>query len=460
MIEERMPAPGEARCPGPSTTDLYRLDRTGAPEPLLAESYAFEGDEDLSFTDYTSKTYLQLEYERLWSRVWQWACREEHIPNVGDYHVYDIGDRSVIVTRTADGIKAYNNFCLHRGTQLRPSGTAGATKQFRCPFHGWTWSLEGKLTFLPCEWDFPHVKQEEYDLPEVKVGLWGGFVFINFDPNCAPLEEFLGVLPEHFKNWDLSDRYIEVHARKKLPCNWKAAMEAFLEAYHVLETHSQGVMTTGDANANYDVFGENVTRFMHTTAYPSPHLEKRPTEDEILDALFARKAPGQERPQRPEGWTARDVYAKYIQGVFAEKYGRDFSHLSNAETIDSIEYFLFPNAFFFPGLAIPLVYRFRPNGDDPDSCTFDLIFLRPKPLDGPAPFPPEPYDVSIDESYKIVPNIDQSLAHVYDQDTANLAAQTRGFKGSMKRAQTLGNYQEVRIRHLHNLVKWYVNTPI
>ena len=146
MIEERQPAPGDARCPGPSTTDLYRLDRTGAPEPLLAESYAFQGDDDLSFTDYTSRTYLQLEYERLWSRVWQWACREEHIPNVGDYHVYDIGDRSVIVTRTNEGIKAYNNFCLHRGTQLRPSGSTGATKQFRCPFHGWTWSIDGTLT--------------------------------------------------------------------------------------------------------------------------------------------------------------------------------------------------------------------------------------------------------------------------------------------------------------------------
>ena len=71
-----------------------------------------------------------------------------------------------------------------------------------------------------------------------------------------------------------------------------------------------------------------------------------------------------------------------------------------------------------------------------------------------------PYDVAVNESYKIVPNIDQSLAHVYDQDTANLAAQTRGFKGSMKRAQTLGNYQEVRIRHLHNMVARYVNNPL
>jgi hypothetical protein len=264
------------------------------------------------------------------------------------------------------------------------------------------------------------------------------------------------VLPEHFKNWDLADRYVELHARKQLPCNWKAAMEAFLEAYHVLETHSQAIMATGDANADYDVFGDHVSRFMHTQAYPSPHVEKRPTEDEILDALFARKQPDAPRPERPEGWTARDVYTKFIQEQFAKRYGRDFSHLTTAETIDSVEYFLFPNAFFFPGLAISMIYRFRPNGDDPNTCTFDLVFLRPKPHDRPVPFPAEPFDLAIEDSYTKVPGIDHSFAHVYDQDTSNLAAQTKGFKGSMKRAQTLGNYQEIRARHLHETVERYL----
>ena len=118
MIDDRTNAPGDARCPGPSTRELFQRDRTGAPAPFVEASYRFRGDEDIPFSNYTSKEYLQAEYDHMWSRVWQWACREEHIPNVGDYYVYDIGDRSIIVTRTASGIKAYNNFCLHRGTQF------------------------------------------------------------------------------------------------------------------------------------------------------------------------------------------------------------------------------------------------------------------------------------------------------------------------------------------------------
>lgn len=458
MIEEQS-APGDARCPGLSTPDILRGDRTGAPAILLDESYQFLGDDDVPFENYTSPDYLALEYERMWSRTWQWACREEHIPNVGDYYVYDIGHRSLIVTRTATGIAAYNNFCLHRGTQLRPTASSGATKQFRCPFHGWTWTLDGQLDKVPCEWDFPHVRSEDFALPQVQVALWGGFVFVNFDPAAPPLEEYLGVLPEHFAQWDLADRYIELHIRKQLPCNWKAAAEAFLEGYHIFETHSQAAMVAGDANASYDIYGPHISRFVQTQAFPSPHIQPQPSDDDVLDALFARKAPGMERPSRPEGWTARDVYAEFVQEAYSARYGRDFSNLTISETIDPIQYFVFPNAFVFPGLAIPMVYRFRPNGDDPHSCTFDLLFLRPKPLNAPAPLPPAPFDLSVDDSYATVPGFDDSLARIYDQDTSNLAAQTRGFRGSLKRAQTLGNYQEVRTRHLQQTVRRYIDTP-
>jgi phenylpropionate dioxygenase-like ring-hydroxylating dioxygenase large terminal subunit len=457
-MTDTMSEKGAARCPGPSMADLLHGDHTGAPEVLLRQSYEFLGDDDISFESYTSPAYAAAEHERMWSRVWQWACREEHLPSPGSYVVYDIGDRSALVIRGDDGqIRAFNNFCLHRGTQLKPSMTSGRSLQVRCPFHGWTWSPTGQLVDLPCRWDFPHVTDEAFALPELKVDAWGGFVFVNFDPDAAPLHEYLGVLPEHFATWDLADRYVEAHARKLLPANWKAAMTAFLEAYHVLETHSQAVANTGDANAQYDVFPPHVSRFIHSTASPSPHLTTQPSEQETLERLLARKFPDRaDVPVVPDGETARDVYARYVQALFAEAYHRDFSHLSVSETIDSIEYFLFPNMFVFPGLALAMAYRFRPNGTDPDSCWFDLLMLRPKPLDRPAPKPPMPTVLGIEDSYTTVPGLDPSLGQVYDQDTANLAAQTRGFKGSVKRAQTLGNYQEIRARHLHQTVDHYV----
>ena len=153
---------------------------------------------------------------------------------------------------------------------------------------------------------------------------------------------------------------------------------------------------------------------------------------------------------------ARDVYARHMQQVLGEAYDNDFSHLSVAETIDSIEYHLFPNAFFFPGLQIPLCYRFRPDGPDPDKCIYEVLYLRPKPRSGKVPEPAAPFDLDVDDSYTTVPGLPTSLGQVLDQDTTNLAAQTRGFKSSKKRGQTLGNYQEVRARHLQDMVRRYI----
>jgi phenylpropionate dioxygenase-like ring-hydroxylating dioxygenase large terminal subunit len=451
--------PGDARCPGPSTRDLILCDSTATPVVLLTESYRFRGDADVPYDEFTSAAFAAAEHEHVWSRTWQWACREEHIPEPGDYYVYDIGDRSALIVRGPDGeVRAFYNACLHRGTQLKPPASNGFSQKLRCPFHGWTWSLTGELIDLPCEWDFPHVDGAEFQLPQLRTGVWGGFIFVNFDDDAPSLEEYLGVLPEHFANWDLADRYVEVHIRKRLPANWKASAEAFLEAYHILETHSQSIYTAGDANAQYDVFGEHVSRFIHTIATTSPHVPeaKRPSEAKMLDMLMARKNPGEPVPEIPEGQRARDVYARYMQQALGEQYDNDFSHLSVSETIDSIEYFLFPNSFFFPGLQIPLCYRFRPDGPDPDRALFEVLYLRPKPRNGAPPPPAVPVDLDVDDSYTTVPGLPKSLGAVLDQDTSNLAAQTRGFKASKKRGQTLGNYQEVRARHFQDTVRRYI----
>ena len=105
--------PGDARCPGPSTRDIISTDSTLPPEQLLTQSYAFEGDDDIPYEEFTSSDYALAEHDHMWSRTWQWACREEHIPEPGDYYVYDIGDRSALVVRGPDGtIRAFHNSCL------------------------------------------------------------------------------------------------------------------------------------------------------------------------------------------------------------------------------------------------------------------------------------------------------------------------------------------------------------
>ncbi len=101
---------------------------------------------------------------------------------------------------------------------------------FACPFHGWSWNLDGSLKEIPCECDFSTVDPCETHLPEVKLGRWGRFIFINPDENAEPLEDFLGDLSEQFSLLPYENRYKSAHVAKILRCNWKVAQEAFSEA--------------------------------------------------------------------------------------------------------------------------------------------------------------------------------------------------------------------------------------
>ena len=440
-----------ARAPGPTLHDQLLADPTPPPWPLLEQSPLFLGDADLPYEAYTSPAYAAAEEVHVWGKTWQWACHVDHIPEPGDFFVYDVAHHSALIVRTEEGtIKAYYNACMHRGTQLRRPGTCGFARELKCPFHGWTWALDGTLIDLPDRWDFPHVTDDSHRLAELPVEVFAGFVWVNFDPAAAPLATYLGVLPAHFAEFGIEDRYIETHVRKRLPCNWKAGIEAFLEAYHVRETHATGQL--GDeVTTQYDVFLPNISRFIHTTALDSPQRPVKRTEAEILAASGgsrSRTAP----PELPEGMRARDMIATWVQAEMGATYGHDFSHLSQSITLDSIEYFCFPNAFFFPGLSLGMVYRFRPDADDQDICYFDLLMLRPRPLEGAAPPPPDVLELDIDDSYTLATGLGM-LGRVYDQDTANMAAQTRGFRSSRKRGQTLGNYQESRARHLQQRVR-------
>ena len=185
--------PGEARCPAISTQEILAQDKVPPPAWATEQSYEFLGDEDIDTERYISAAYQDEEFKRLWTRTWQFACREEHIPEVGDYYVYDIGAYSFIVTRVAENdIRAYFNACLHRGTKLRASGTEGSASEFKCMFHGWSWNIDGTHKEHLCPWDFPHVNSDKFSLPEARVELLGGFVWINMDPDAPDLRTIWG----------------------------------------------------------------------------------------------------------------------------------------------------------------------------------------------------------------------------------------------------------------------------
>jgi nitrite reductase/ring-hydroxylating ferredoxin subunit len=379
LSENNKNSPGSARAPGPSISDILQSDRVPPPAPLLDSSYDFLGDADIPNSRYTSRAYFDKEVKDLWPRTWQWACREEHLPEVGDTYVYDVGPWSVIVVRSAEQtVQAFLNVCTHRGTRLLAAEGSGYSDGFTCPFHGWSWQLDGSIRNIPGRWDFPHVSEAEHGLQPVKCELWGGFVFINMDPQARPLADFLDVLPAHFGHFPLEQRRIKLHVQKVLPANWKAAQEAFMEAYHNFETHD----SPNGGNTQYDIFGKYVTRFIHNIGtyspeslsdYPGDKWRRPPlTENEQLQGLGVSVGGD---AAVPEGETARGVAAAALREQVGSELGVDLADCSDSLLLDSIEYHMFPNMFFFPGILIPMTYRFRPLGDDIDQCIFDLLIL-------------------------------------------------------------------------------------
>ena len=452
---------GEARCPGaPSTQEIISQDKVGAPQWVRTESYEFLGDQDIPTDRYLESSFAKAEFDRLWTRTWQFACREEHIPEVGDYHVYDIGPYSFIITRVGQNdIRAYYNACLHRGTKLRASGSDGRATEFKCSFHGWSWNIDGTNKAVVCQWDFPHVDRKKLCLPQARVERLGGFVFINMDPQAPSLADYLGPTAKaHIEAWKLEDRYVYLHVSKRLPCNWKLAIEAFLEAYHVIETHSQVAVSNGDANSQYDTYGEHVNRFISTLGVLSPHLYGKYTEQDILDqfTLGDSGALGDARRTLEEGDTARQAMADMFRGMFEKATNTDLSRVSDSELLDCFSYTLFPNCFLFPGISLPMVYRFRPDPRDFRACIYEVMFLRPVPLDGKRPETAEPSHLTDTQSFKEAPGMDPGFGAILDQDTNNLFLQQEGLEASAKRGLTLGNYQEIRIRHFEKAVDKYL----
>jgi phenylpropionate dioxygenase-like ring-hydroxylating dioxygenase large terminal subunit len=459
--DERQLKKGEARCPNaPSTQDIIASDTVGAPSWVRSESYQFLGDEDIPTERYYEEDFARQEYKNLWTRTWQFTCREEHIPEVGDYYVYDIGRKSFIITRVAENeIRAYYNACLHRGTKLRASGTDGCASEFKCVFHGWTWNLDGSLQKAQCDWDFPHVKAEEFSLPEAKVQVLGGFVFINMDLDAQPLETYLGdEFMSHLNSWNLKDRYINCHVSKIIPANWKLTMEAFMEAYHVIETHPQVAVSNADANSQYDVYGEHVDRFISPLGVISPHLAGQYTEQEIFDQFTIGDSGGVETSQKlGEGDTARQAMANMFRGMFEEASDSDLSNVSDSELLDCFSYTVFPNMFMFAGISLPMVYRFRPVADDHRKTLYEVFFLRPLPKSGERPEPAEQQHMVDDQSFVEAEGMDDGFGVILDQDTENLLLQQQGVEASAKKGLTLGNYQEIRVRHFEIAIDKYVS---
>ena len=389
------------------------------------------GPKKVSTARFFEQKYHDLEVEKLWKTTWQMACREDDIPEVGDYHIYEIANLSYLIVRTGEHeFKAHVNACLHRGRSLR-SCHGRKARDFRCPYHGWSWKIDGSLKEIPAEWDFPGVREDVSQLPGAKVATWGGFVFINPDPKAGPLEDHMGPeMLQHYAKVKLENRYKQAHVVKVIRANWKVAMEAFLESYHTIATHPQLLLGGGDlSDTRDDVFGY-WGRLGHVNISASSPLR----------GIIAPPARAVEAYQ-----AMADFNRAYLRGLI----GDEVEQFSDAELNEQTFNNLFPNFSPWGGWA-RIVYRFRPNGSNPEECLMDIMLLAPWPEGKPKPLARPARQLGADEPWTTAPELG-TLAKIADQDTANMVAVQKGLRTKVPEHLWYSTYQESIIRNFHTI---------
>ena len=190
---------------------------------------------------YTDPAVLEAEKRHLFFRTWQYACHSSQLERPGDYVTMSIFDQDIVLTCAGDGqIRAFYNVCLHRGHQLVEG--AGNASRMTCPYHAWTWALDGRLVGVRRGTSTKSVDKSEICLTPIRVDRLLDFVFVNLDPDAAPLADFAPGLAEdlaaRLPGWrDFQRTETATYFHEPFKCNWKALIDNFLECYHCETAH-------------------------------------------------------------------------------------------------------------------------------------------------------------------------------------------------------------------------------
>ena len=429
-------------------------------------------DDFIPKEDYLSRDFAALEAEHLWPKVWQIACRLEEIPNKGDYVTYDILDESIVVVRgNDDTVNAFYNACPHRGNTLTEG--CGSARQFVCSFHGWRFGLDGRNIAVIDRHDWAGcLADEDIGLSPVKVGLWGGWVWINMDPDCQPLDEFLEPMKAHCEKYEFEKLRFAWYRSTVVPANWKTVVEAFTEFYHVQTTHEQMLVYTQDYSTSRAMGRHGWVSYEGGTGLPigrSPRLPAR-EEPDFRNYIFeyaeqfkndlaamqterAYQAAQRLREEVPADTEPAEIVAKW--GEFTYQAALDSGAGWPAEltpeymAASGFDWHVFPNTVFLhPAVEAVLWYRMRPNPQDHESCLFDIWSLE-RFAEGTAP--------KVEREF-IADYTTGDWPLIYRQDLENIpkiqkGMRSRGFKGgrtSPVQERAIANFHRVLRRFLED----------
>lgn len=218
---------------------------------------------------YTSAEIFAQEQNTIWPHTWQWVGRDQEIPHPGDFLTCMVGGEPIVVVRQPDqSLRAMHNVCAHRGARLL-DGTGHIGRMIRCPYHAWTYRLDGQLIGVSQPRQFPTLDPACIQLVTASVDSWGGFIFVNPDAQPESLTHYLAGIPAFFQQYEYPWHELREVSRWSYqePINWKFIVENYAEDYHFSVVHPQSLSLYDLANISLTVTG----RHCHFHIPYSPH---------------------------------------------------------------------------------------------------------------------------------------------------------------------------------------------
>lgn len=196
---------------------------------------------DIPAGRYVDPAFLALERQHLWRKSWLYACHLDELPKAGSFVVNrKTGSPIIIVRGKDDVVRAFYNTCRHRGGPLAKSDN-GCVEGFVCGYHGWTYTLDGKLINLRDKRDFVGLDMSQRSLVGVRCERFFNWIFINEDPDAEPLQQHLAPFGEYFEQFQPESWRFVASQGFDVKCNVKVLMDAFLEVYHLKSIHTNTV---------------------------------------------------------------------------------------------------------------------------------------------------------------------------------------------------------------------------
>jgi phenylpropionate dioxygenase-like ring-hydroxylating dioxygenase large terminal subunit len=422
---------------------------------------------------YISAEYARAERDKLWRKVWLQAGRVEDIRKAGDFLTFDILDDSVLIVRSkADTIQAYHNVCPHRGRRLvdTPMGARnarGRKPHFACAYHGWRFDLEGENTHVPYKEDWQgQLTGGCADLKKVNVDTWGGWIWINLDPDCEPLRDYLEPAASMLDPFELENMRCRWRKWGIFDCNWKVALEAFNETYHVQTTHPEftkfgefrgWARAQGKhSNIGYDApkgMDKNQAAKLRVGSGADPRISTAEmqvftwenantnTTQTLVDASLRLV------DELPEGTPGDQVLKHWLESARRDDEARgviwptvDPAHVGESGTAWQI----FPNFQIGHSVNNALCYSARPLDGNPDKCIFEGAVYQLFP-EGEEPETQWDFSAATAEEW----------CYVLGQDFGNMAAVQQGMKSGGFSGPIPNPYMERSTANLHyNLAKY------